>query len=224
MRDPDRACQLYLITPPAFDLEKLAGKLDDALGAVPQHGAGGNFVGAFQLRMEEADDSRWRAAIERLQPVCARHDVAFILNEHLELALEYDADGIHVVQGGTPVAEARKRMGEGRIVGVTCLNSRDMAMKAGDAGADYVFFASFYEQETNAATGIARPDLLAWWQEFFVLPCVAAGGITPHNCRPLVTAGADFIAAINAVWDAPEGAAAAVKAFDAAITEALQSL
>ena len=223
MPDTGRACQLYLITPPAFDLESLAGKLDDALGAVPQKVNGEHFVAAFQLRMEGADEAQWRAAIERLQPVCAKHGVAFILNEHIELVLEYDADGIHVIRGGTPVAEARRRLGAERIVGITCLGSRDMAMKAGDAGADYVAFASFYEQETNAEVGVARPDILAWWQEFFVLPCMAMGGITPHNCRPLVMAGADFIGVINAVWNCPEGAAAAVKAFDTAITEALQN-
>lgn len=220
-----RDCQLYLITPPKIEIERFADKLDAALAAVPQAAiTGENRVGAFQLRLENADESTWRKAIEVLQPICARHDVAFILNEHVDLVLEYNADGVHVIKGGTPVAEARQRVGAERIIGITCLGSRDMAMKAGDAGADYVAFASFYEQETNALTGIARPDILAWWQEFFILPCVAMGGITPHNCRPLVTAGADFIVAINSVWDCPEGTAAAVKAFDAAITEALQSL
>jgi thiamine-phosphate pyrophosphorylase len=223
MENAGRACQLYLVTPPSFALDALAAQLEQALAAVPDTPQG-NFIGAFQLRLEDASEAEWRKAIETLQPICARYGVAFILNERLPLALEYDVDGVHVIRSGTSVADARKQMGEDRIVGITCLNSRDMAMKAGDAGADYVAFASFYEQETNAETGIARPDILAWWQEFFVLPCVAMGGITPYNCRPLVTAGADFIVAIRSVWDAPEGAGEAVKAFHAAITEALQSL
>lgn len=224
MLEAGRDCQLYLVTAPTIEIESLAKKLEDALAAVPTIPQGGNFIGAFQLRLENADDAFWRAAIERLQPICEKYGVAFILNEQLELVLEYDADGVHVIRNGTPVAEARQRLGPDRIVGITCLNSRDMAMKAGDAGADYVAFASFYEQETNAETGIARPDILAWWQEFFELPCVAMGGITPYNCRPLVTAGADFIVAIQSVWQAPDGAGAAVKAFHASITEALQSL
>lgn len=224
MSDAGRHCQLYLITAPTIGIDALAAKLEDALAAVPQTPQGGNFVGAFQLRLEKADEAFWRKAIERLQPICAKYGVAFILNEQVELALEYNADGVHLIRGGTPVAEARKRLGPDRIIGITCLGSRDMAMKAGDAGADYVAFATFYEQETNAETGIARPDILAWWQEFFVLPCVAMGGITPYNCRPLVTAGADFIAAIQSVWQCPDGADVAVRAFHAAITEALQSL
>lgn len=221
----ERDCQLYLLSPAQIsDLPYFAAQLEEALAASPKTAFGEQRIGVFQLRLVNADDDLWREVIAVLQPICARYQTPLILNEHIDLALEMDVDGVHVVENGTTVAEARRRVGPERIVGKTCLASRDLAMKAGDEGADYVGFASFYLPETDAQIGAARPDILAWWQEFFVLPCVAMGGITPENCRPLVIAGADFILALNSVWEHPEGAAAGVKAFDAAITEALQNI
>lgn len=223
MADPTRDCQLYLLSPPKPNLEDFAIQLEEALVASPLTASGEKRIGAFLLRLEEADDAAWRKAIEVLQPVCARHEVPFLIVEHLPLAVEMQVDGVHVAEGGTPVTEARRLLGEERIVGKSCLASRDLAMKAGDAGADYVLFNAFYESETTAPLGAASPDILAWWQEFFVLPCVAAGGVTPANCRPLVQAGADFIMPLDSLWKHPDGVAAAVKAFDAAIIEALQN-
>lgn len=219
----ERECLLYLLSPAHFDLALFAVQLEEALAASPMTSRGERRVGAFQLRMVDATDEQWRDAIRALKPICARYETPLLLNEHVELALEMDVDGVHINDGPTSVAEVRAAMGPYRIVGKACSASRDLAMKAGDAGADYVGFASFYQPETNAKGGAPRPDILLWWQEFFVLPCVAMGGIRPDNCRPLVRAGADFVLALNSVWQHPDGAGAAVKAFDAAITEALQN-
>ena len=95
-------------------------------------------------------------------------------------------------------------------------------MEAGEQGADYVAFGAFYHTKSKspeklAMYGTPGPDILQWWQEFMVLPCVAIGGITPANCAPLVRAGADFIAAITAVWEHPQGQKKAVEAFNKAI-------
>ncbi len=111
-------------------------------------------------------------------------------------------------------------MGANAIVGVTCHASRHLAMEAGEVGADYVAFGAFFPTGTKETTHRAEPEILAWWAEIFEIPCVAIGGITPANCGPLVTAGADFLAVVSAVWDHPDGPAAGVRAFDAAIAAA----
>jgi thiamine-phosphate pyrophosphorylase len=111
-------------------------------------------------------------------------------------------------------------MGANAIVGVTCHASRHLAMEAGEAGADYVAFGAFFPTGTKETTHRAEPEILSWWAEIFEIPCVAIGGITPANCGPLVTAGADFLAVVSAVWDHPDGPAAGVRAFDAAIAAA----
>jgi thiamine-phosphate pyrophosphorylase len=113
-----------------------------------------------------------------------------------------------------PYDQARQLMGDERIVGVTCHDSRHLAMVAAEAGADYVAFGAFFPTTTKDAAYRADPDLLSWWQALFTVPCVAIGGITAANCRPLIAAGADFLAVSSGVWDDPRGAAAAVREFN----------
>jgi len=96
-------------------------------------------------------------------------------------------------------------------IGVTCHDSRHLAMEAGEAGADYVAFGAFYPTTTKPSSYRPDPSILAWWTTLFASPCVAIGGITPDNAAPLIAAGADFIAVSNAVWGDDEGAA--VRAF-----------
>ena len=115
--------------------------------------------------------------------------------------------------------DARAQLGPDAIVGVTCKASRHLAIEAGEAGADYVAFGAFFGSTTKETTVQASPDILAWWSETTTVPCVAIGGITPANCGPLVAAGADFLAVISAVWDHPEGPAAALADFRRAISE-----
>src|SRR6185437_1104623 len=115
---------------------------------------------------------------------------------------------------------ARRLLGPERIVGVTCHESRHLAMEAAEAGADYVAFGAFFPSASKDAKHRAEPAIIEWWSEVMTVPCVAIGGITPMNCAPLVEAGADFLAVIAAVWDDPQGPGAAVKAFAAAIAAA----
>jgi thiamine-phosphate pyrophosphorylase len=105
-------------------------------------------------------------------------------------------------------------MGRERIVGVTCHDSRHLAMEAAEAGADYVAFGAFFPTTTKEAPTRADPEILSIWQETMVVPCVAIGGITVENCRSLVAAGADFLAVSAGVWGHPDGPAAAVAAFN----------
>jgi thiamine-phosphate pyrophosphorylase len=114
------------------------------------------------------------------------------------------------------------------VIGVSCHDSSHLAMEAGDDGADYVAFGAFYatnskEPEKLAKYGTPETDMLKWWYTYTVIPCVAIGGMRPDNCAPQVIAGADFIAAIQAVWDNPKGPKAAVQAFNREIAQALKS-
>ena len=111
-------------------------------------------------------------------------------------------------------------LGEDAIVGVTCHDSRDLAITAADQGASYVAFGAFFATATKTAPTRAGADLLSWWSDFIEVPCVAIGGITAANCAPLVRAGADFLAVSAAVWDHAGGPAAAVQELNRAIARA----
>jgi thiamine-phosphate pyrophosphorylase len=173
-----------------------------------------------QLRLKDVDDDAVRRAVERLMPVAQARDVAFLVNDRPDVAAEMDADGCHVGQEDTGYAEARRLVGEDRIVGVTCHYSRHLAMEAAEAGADYVAFGAFFPTGTKAAKASAEPDILEWWSELFEVPSVAIGGIGIENCGLLVRAGADFLAVVSAVWGHAEGPDAAVRAFNEAIDRA----
>lgn len=204
-------CRLYLITPVTADV-LFADTLARALDA--------GDVAAVQLRLKEATDDVWRRAIDALRPVAQSRGAAFLLNDRADLVVESGCDGAHVGQTDMAVPEARKRL-PGLTMGVTCHASRDLAMKAGEDGADYVAFGAFFPTATKEAPTRAEPEILSWWSELMELPCVAIGGITAENCAPLVRAGANFLAVVGAVWSHPEGPAAGVRAMDGAIAAAI---
>lgn len=201
-------CQLYVVSPPVFDAA-FPDRLRAALGGGP--------VAAFQLRLKGVDDDAILRAAEALLPICNDHDVAFLLNDRADLAKLCGADGVHLGQSDGSVRDARAMLGADAQIGVTCHDSRHLAMEAGEAGADYVAFGAFYETTTKPSHYRPEPSLLGWWTTLSQLPCVAIGGITPANAPPLIEAGADFIACVNAVWLHPEGPAAGVAAFDAVL-------
>jgi thiamine-phosphate pyrophosphorylase len=207
--DPVPDCRLYLISP--LDVAgAFPDRLARALDAAP--------VAAFQFRVKGLDDHAAAVLAEPLQAICAARDVAFIVNDSVSLAKRLGADGVHLGQKDGDPREARERLGRDAQIGVTCHDSRHMAMEAGEAGADYVAFGAFFPTTTKEVAHYASEELLEWWQLVFELPCVAIGGITPANCGPLVRAGADFLAVSGAVWNGDE--AAAVRAFAEAIKAA----
>ena len=202
-------CRLYLISP--LDV---AGAFPERLARALDAGP----VSAFQFRVKNVDQHEAARLAEPLQAICAARDVAFIVNDSVSLAKRLGADGVHLGQGDGDPVEARELLGRDAQIGVTCHDSRHMAMEAGDAGADYVAFGAFFPTTTKDVKHRAELDLLTWWQAVFELPCVAIGGITPENCAPLVRAGADFLAVSGAVWNGDE--AAMVRAFNEAIAVA----
>lgn len=203
--------RLYLVTPPTFELDSFATELEAALSA--------GDVACLQIRLKTADgisaaDIDVLTATEKLIPIAHAHDVAVLINDRPDLAQQSGADGVHLGQEDTPYADARALLGAEAIIGVTCHDSRHLAMVAGEAGADYVAFGAFYPTQTKQPKATAAPALLHWWQTNMSPPCVAIGGITPDNAQPLIEAGADFIAVSNGVWHYSSGAAKAVKTFN----------
>lgn len=210
--DAPGGCRIYLITPPSLDPVPFADLLAAALDA--------GSVAAAQLRLKDAHDDQWRRAIDALRPVAQSRGVAFLLNDRADLVRSTGCDGAHVGQDDMPAQQARQLMGPDLTLGVTCKGSRDLAMQAGDDGADYVAFGAFYPSTTKQVSALLDPEILAWWSEMMELPCCAIGGINPDNCAPLVQAGADFLAVVGCVWGHPEGPAAGIRALSGAIAAA----
>ncbi len=200
--------RLYLITPPRIDEpEAFAATLAEALE--------GGDVAALQVRLKDLSDKHIGAVVKAIQPLCQARDVALIMNDRPDLAIRLGCDGVHVGQEDAPYEEARRILGKDRIVGVTCHDSRHLAMEAAEAGADYVAFGAFFPTTTKDAPTQADPAILEIWQEAMTTPCVAIGGVTVENCGVLLEAGADFLAVSSGVWAHPQGPRAAVAAFNA---------
>ena len=174
----------------------------------------GGDIASFQLRLKTVSDDEIRRACDALRPIVQGTGAAFLLNDRPDLAAELGCDGVHVGQEDAPYAEARRILGPDRIVGVTCHDSRHLAMEAGELGADYVAFGAFFPTATKEPKTTAEIELLQWWAEAMLVPVVAIGGITVQNAPALVAAGADFLAVCSGVWEHPDGPQAAIKAFN----------
>ena len=207
-------CRLYLITPP---------RLDDlaAFGRLLAQTLDAGDVAALQIRLKDQPDQVIAAAVDALSPIAQARGVAVILNDRPDLAAKLGCDGVHVGQSDTPLKDARKIMGSDAMIGVTCHDSRHLAMEAAEGGADYVAFGAFFPTTTKEAPTQAEPEILTIWQQFMETPCVAIGGINADNAAGLAKAGADFLAVSAGVWAHPQGPAAGVKAIEAAIAQGL---
>lgn len=203
----DFRCRLYLITPPALEPAAFAPVLADALS--------GGDVACVQLRLKDVSDEAVLEAGRVLMPIAQAAGAAFIVNDRPDLAKALGADGVHVGQSDASYAEARRLVGPDAIVGVTCHDSRHLAMEAAEAGADYVAFGALYPTTTKDAPTSASTDLVQWWAEVMTTPCVAIGGITVENAAPVIKAHADFVAVSAGVWSYAKGPRAAVAAFNA---------
>jgi len=204
----DQRCRLYLITPPRIeDLAAFATTLEQTLAA--------GDVAALQIRLKGLPDAGIETAVRALLPIAQAHGAAVILNDRPDLAQRTGCDGVHVGQTDASLSEARRIMGKDAMIGVTCHDSRHLAMEAAEGGADYVAFGAFYATSTKETLHHPEPEILTVWQETMQTPCVAIGGITVENGRVLVEAGADFLAVSAGVWMYPQGPAAAVKRFNA---------
>jgi len=195
---------LYALTPDMLDSDELLERVAAAID-------GG--AAAIQYRNKIASPPLRRAQALRLRDLCAESRVTFIVNDDVNLAYAVDADGVHVGRDDASVAHARQRLGHGAIVGASCYDSLERATAAVAAGADYVAFGSFFGSPVKPDAVRAEPSLItAAKARFWTVPVVAIGGITASHAPALITAGADALAVITAVFDAPDIRAAA-KAF-----------
>ncbi|MEP3224409.1 MAG: thiamine phosphate synthase [Parasphingorhabdus sp.] len=198
------SCQLYLISPldTGGDFPE---KLQSAFEAGP--------VAAFQFRVKDIDPDTAARLAEPLKAICDTHDVAFVVNDDVALAQRIEADGLHLGQSDAGLKEARALLGDKVQIGITCHDSRHLAMEAGEGGANYVAFGAFFPTETKETIYQPGVDILQWWSTMMEIPSVAIGGITPDNCQPLIAAGADFLAVSGSVWKTPDGPAKTVRQF-----------
>jgi thiamine-phosphate pyrophosphorylase len=200
-------CRLYLLTPPRIDdLAAFGHRLAETLDA--------GDVAALQIRLKDAPEEVIAAAVQVLHPIANGRGVMLLLNDRPDLAEEFGCDGVHIGQGDMPYAQARRIMGDDAVIGVTCHDSLHLAMDAAEAGADYVAFGAFFPTDTKETPARPELDLLTGWQADMLIPCVAIGGITVATARELARAGADYLAVMGGVWNYPEGAAEAVRAFN----------
>src|SRR5438105_6661445 len=190
---PERTApaKLYLISP-----QEVGGTFPDRLRAAVDRGV----AAAFQLRVKNVEEHALAKLAEPLQRICGDSDVTFIVNDSMALAKRLGADGVHLGQSDGDIREARALLGPAAQIGRTCHDSRHLAMEAGEAGADYVAFGAFYPTTTKPSHYRPPPSILSWRSTIFGIPCVAIGGITPENAKPLAEAGADFLAMCQAVW------------------------
>jgi thiamine-phosphate pyrophosphorylase len=184
---------LYAVTPELADSAALISKVDAAL-------RGGARV--IQYRSKSIADSLRRAQAGEIATLCRLRNALFIVNDSVELACEIDADGVHLGRDDGGVVAARKMLGRGKLIGVSCYNEIGLAREAISEGADYVAFGSFFSSSTKPHALRAGKELLQVAASEFAVPVVAIGGITEDNAGGLIAAGADAVAVVSALFDA----------------------
>lgn len=189
---------LYLVTPDTDDTDWLCAQVTRAL-------VGG--VQLVQYRHKTATPALRQHQASALLTLCRAAGVPLIINDHVSLAQALDADGVHVGQQDSAVAEARALLGPDKIVGASCYNQLALAHQAQAAGASYAAFGACYPSPTKPHAPRATAALFTQARQSVRLPLVAIGGLTADNALPLLQAGADALAVITDVFQANEPAA-----------------
>ena len=183
---------LYVITEYLYlDFETLQAKTELIL----QKG-----IEALQYRNKDASRDKRLVEAKSLQDLCKTYNTSFIINDDIDVATELDADGIHLGRDDMSCQQARKLLGEDKIIGVSCYNELDRAEQAVEDGADYIAFGAMFPSNTKQDTVKASPDIIKTAKHKYNVKVAAIGGITPVNCLPVIHAGADLIAVISSVY------------------------
>ena len=190
---------LYAITPDTDDTALLLQQVEAAL-------AGG--VSVLQYRNKTASYALKREQASELMWLCEAHDVPFIINDHVLLCVELDADGVHMGGDDGDIAAARRLLGAHKLIGASCYNRFELAEHAKARGADYVAFGACFDSGTKPAAVRAPLELFSQ-AKALDLPTVAIGGITLDNAPEVIRSGANAVAVIGALWNAPDIAEAA---------------
>ncbi len=191
---------LYAITP-----ERLRGR--SLLEAAEAALAGG--AALLQYRDKSDDQRRRLSEALALNRLCRRYGALFIVNDDVELARASGAQGVHLGRQDAPLEEARRRLGGGAVVGISCYDRWARAVEAARMGADYVAFGAFHPSPTKPQAVRAHPDLLRRARRELDLPVVAIGGVTAENAEPLIRAGAHMVAVVQGLFAQPDIRAAA---------------
>jgi thiamine-phosphate pyrophosphorylase len=201
---------LYLVTPSWDDTDRLLQLSEQAMQA--------GHIALLQYRHKEASPQLRAEQAAALQALCRRYQVPFIINDHVELCQQLDADGIHLGGTDAEVAQVRAQLGKEKIIGASCYGDMPRALSAQQAGASYVAFGGFYPSRVKKYAVTTPPSILAQASEVIRVPSVVIGGMTPQNAAPLVARGANMVAAISSVYQA-ESVAQAVREFNSLFTQ-----
>jgi thiamine-phosphate pyrophosphorylase len=189
---PPEHPQIYLVTPPSFELSRFPGALSEVLDAAP--------VACLRLALASHEEDRILRAADALREITEPRDIALVIDTHVSLADRLGLDGVHLGHGGArAVREARKLLGADAIVGVHAGTSRHDGMNAGEAGADYVCFGPVGVSPLGDGTQ-ADPELFQWWSEMIELPVVAEGALDLELVASLRDK-TDFVALGPEIWD-----------------------
>ncbi|UPG93955.1 thiamine phosphate synthase [Luteibacter aegosomatissinici] len=177
------------------------GPRDDLFAAVEAALAGGARM--LQYRDKTTDKARRSQEAAELASICARYEVPLIINDDVGLAKECGAAGVHLGVQDVSIAEARAALGPEAIIGVSCYGSLERAAQMRDEGADYLGFGAMYPSRTKPHAPVTTHDVLTQATRLG-LPVVAIGGLTPDNTKPVIDAGADYVAVVSAIFAAPD--------------------
>ena len=184
---------IYLISPQKIEGIKFYKDLNNILKT--------NKVKYFQLRLKKVSDLNLLRISRKVKKIVKKNKVKFIINDKPLIAKMIDADGCHIGQKDMDFIDARKILGEKKIIGVTCHNSKRLAIKAEKYGANYVAFGSFFKSSTKKTAPRANLAILRWAKKKINMPTVAIGGINSSNYKKILSNRADFIACSDYVWN-----------------------
>ncbi|MEY1555442.1 thiamine phosphate synthase [Yoonia sp. R2331] len=189
--------QIYLISPPEFDLSTYPDRLAACLDLVP--------VACVRLALSSRDEDRIGRAADALREITHQRDVALVIDSHFRLVERFGLDGVHLTDGARSVRAVRKELGDDAIVGTFCGNSRHDGMTAGELSADYVAFGPVGSTDLGGMQQ-AELELFAWWSQMIEIPVVAEGALTPELIKVLSTT-TDFFGIGDEVWSNDDAAA-----------------
>ena len=184
---------IYLISPPKIRGNEFYKELNWVLKT--------NKVKYFQLRLKKISDRNLLKISKKIKKLVKKNNVKFLINDKPLVAKAVDSDGCHIGQKDMDFVNSRKILGKNKIIGVTCHNSKKLALKAKKYGADYVAFGSFFKSPTKKSALKANLTILRWAKKKINMPTVAVGGINSSNYKKILSSGADFIACSGYVWN-----------------------
>lgn len=198
--------QIYLISPPRIEIKEFSKSLTEALKT--------KLIPVFQLRLKNYSKKEVEQIAIQLKKICNDNNCLFLLNDYYDIALNIEADGVHLGLEDHSIKKARQeslKLNKNFVIGASCYDSKHLAMEAGEQGADYISFGTFFPSKTKNSQGKPTVEILEWCNELINLPTVAIGGITDENCGCLVKSQADFLAVISYIWQNSLGITNSIK-------------